>query len=167
MAADSDYVDFVLDCMAGVGPVRPVRFFSGTGLVMDGVQFAMITKSSRLFLVVDDETRPRYQAAGMEPFWYTRKTGRREVHRWYELPEDVLMDSDELRRWVADAIRIAAAGKRPKRAARTKQAPESKKAGSKKAVTKQVAAKKPALQKTGVKKTTVKKAAFKRKQGAK
>jgi len=113
MAADSDYVDFVLDCMAGLGPVRPVRFFSGTGLTMDGVQFAMITKTSRLFFVVDDATRPRYLAAGMEPFSYTRRTGRREVQRWYELPEDVLMDADELRRWVADAHRIAAATKKP------------------------------------------------------
>lgn len=118
MAADSDYVDFVLDCMAGLGPVRSVRFFSGTGLTMDGVQFAMITKTSRLFFVVDDATRPRYQAAGMEPFWYTRSTGRREVQRWYELPEDVLMDPDELRRWAADAIRIAATTKKPKRAKR-------------------------------------------------
>src|SRR3546814_20591039 len=112
MAADSDYVDFVLDCMAGLGPVRPVRFFSGTGLTMDGVQFAMITKSSRLFFVVDDATRPRYQAAGMEPFWYTRSSGRREVQRWYELPEDVLMDPDELQRWATDAIRIAATTKK-------------------------------------------------------
>lgn len=127
MAADSDYVDFVLDCMAGLGPVRPVRFFSGTGLVMDGVQFAMITKTSRLFFVVDDETRPRYRAAGMEPFWYTRSTGRREVQRWYELPEDVLLDPDELRRWATDALRIAAAGKRPKRAKPAVKKPAAKK----------------------------------------
>lgn len=145
MAADSNYVDFVLDCMAGLGPVRPVRFFSGTGLTMDGVQFAMITKSSRLFFVVDDATRPRYQAAGMEPFWYTRSTGRREVQRWYELPEDVLMDPDELRRWATDAIRIAATTKKPKR---TKPA-----------------AVKP-LKPKAVKKAVKKKSARKRKQGA-
>ena len=138
MAADGDYVDYVLDCMAGIGPVRPVRFFSGTGLVMDGVQFAMITKSSRLFFVVDDATRPRYQAAGMEPFWYTRKSGRREVQRWYELPEDVLMDPDELRLWATDAIRIAAATKRPKRTAAKK--PAAKKAAVKKKAVKRKAA---------------------------
>lgn len=137
MAADGDYVDYVLDCMAGLGPVRAVRFFSGTGLVLDGVQFAMITKSGRLFLVVDDATRPRYQAAGMEPFWYTRRTGRREVQRWYELPEDVLLDADELRRWAGDAIRIAAATKKPKRVA---QKPAAKKPAAKKAAGKKKAA---------------------------
>src|SRR3546814_16611272 len=50
------------------------------------------------------------------PFWYTRSSGRREVQRWYELPEDVLMDPDELQRWATDAIRIAATTKKPKRA---------------------------------------------------
>jgi DNA transformation protein len=118
MATDGGYVDFVLDCMAGLGPVRAVRFFSGTGLVIDGVQFAMITGSGRLFFVVDDATRPRYRAAGMEPFSYMRRTGRREIQRWYELPEDVLTDADELRRWAGDAIRIAATTRRPKRATR-------------------------------------------------
>lgn len=112
MAADSDFLDYVLDCMAplasGPGRVVPVRFFGGTGLTVDGLQFAMVTKSGRLFFVVDDETRPRYAAAGMEAFSYTRKSGRREVPRWYELPEDVLMDADLLRVWAADAIRIAA-----------------------------------------------------------
>lgn len=141
MAADSDYVDFVLDCMAGLGPVRPVRFFSGTGLTMDGVQFAMITKTSRLFFVVDDATRPRYQAAGMEPFWYTRSTGRREVQRWYELPEDVLMDPDELRRWAMDAIRIAATTKKPKRAKRAVAVKAPKPKAVKKAVKKKAAPK--------------------------
>lgn len=118
MAGGGDYLDFVLDCMAAVGPVRGVRFFGGTGLVMDGVQFAYVSGNNRLYFVVDDETRPAYEAAGMGPFWYTRKTGRREVRRWYELPEDVLQDAEELRGWMRGAVRIAGrtpAKKKPKR----------------------------------------------------
>ena len=107
MAGGQDYLEFVLDCMACVGPVRGVRFFGGTGLMMDGVQFAYVSGNNRLYLVVDNETRLGYEAAGMGPFWYTRKSGRREVRRWYELPEDVLQDPEELRRWAGDAIRIA------------------------------------------------------------
>ena len=118
MAGGGDYLDFVLDCMAAVAPVRGVRFFGGTGLIMDGVQFAYVSGNNRLYFVVDDETRPAYEAAGMGPFWYTRKTGRREVRRWYELPEDVLQDAEELRGWMRDAVRIAGrtpAKKKPKR----------------------------------------------------
>lgn len=124
MAADGSYLDYVLDCMNGLD-VRPVRFFGGTGLTMDGVQFAFVSRGNRIFFVVDDTTRPRYQAAGMEPFSYTRKSGQRLVERWYELPEDVLMDAEELRLWTADAVRIAAAGR--------KRRPRSKAAKSKRA----------------------------------
>lgn len=135
MPADSDFVDYVLDCMAGAGPVRPVRFFGGTGLTLDGVQFAYVTGSNRLFFVVDDVTRPRYQAVGMEPFSYTRRSGKRVVERWYELPEDVLMDGDELRQWMRDAVAIAARGKtsnkKPKPAAKPKTPSKSKASKSK------------------------------------
>ena len=123
MAGGGDYLDFVLDCMAGVGPVRGVRFFGGTGLIIDGVQFAYVSGNNRLYFVVDDETRPAYEAAGMEPFWYTRKTGRREVRRWYELPEDVLQDSEELGRWMRDAIRIAGSAPAKRKAAASMQRP--------------------------------------------
>lgn len=107
MAAGGNYVDFVLDCMAAAGPVGRVRFFGGTALILDGVRFAYVSANNRVYFVVDDATRPAYEAAGMGPFWYTRKTGRREVRRWYELPEDVLQDADELPRWVRDAVRVA------------------------------------------------------------
>ena len=33
MAGGGDYLDFVLDCMAGVGPVRGVRFFGVAAIV--------------------------------------------------------------------------------------------------------------------------------------
>lgn len=119
MAAENDFLNYVLDCMAGAGLVRPVRFFGGTGLTMDGVQFAFVSRSNRIFFVVDDTTRPLYQAAGMEPFSYTRKAERRLVERWYELPEDILLDPEELRRWMRDAAAIAARSRKPKAAKRT------------------------------------------------
>ena len=133
MAGGGDYLDFVLDSMAGVGPVRGVRFFGGTGLILDGVQFAYVSGNNRLYFVVDDETRPAYEAAGMGPFWYTRKTGRREVRRWYELPEDVLQDPDELRGWMRDAVRIAGRAPAKRKGAPVKQPSVSKKTPTPKA----------------------------------
>jgi len=129
MPADSDFVDYVLDCMTGIGPVRPVRFFGGMGLTLDGVQFAYVTGSNRLFFVVDDVTRPRYQAAGMEPFSYMRGSARRVIERWYELPEDVLMDDDELRRWVRDAVATAARSRTAKLMSKRKSAGKTKMKG--------------------------------------
>jgi DNA transformation protein and related proteins len=105
MAGDSDYLNYVLDCLSAArgGAVTRERLFSGSGLRIDGELFGVILRGV-LYFVVDDQTRPRFVEAGMGPFTYARKEVQREVPRWYELPEDVLTDADELRDWVREAL---------------------------------------------------------------
>lgn len=105
MPADGDYVDYVFDCLAAarVGPVTRERLFSGSGPRIDGELFGVILRGT-LYFVVDDQTRPRFMAAGMGPFTYRRQAGERRIERWYELPEDVLLDPGDLRDWVRDAL---------------------------------------------------------------
>lgn len=149
MAGDSDFVAYVQDCLAqaGLGPVMRERLFSGSGFRIDGEMFAVILRGT-LYFVVDDQTRPRFEVAGMGPFTYARKTETRVVPRWYELPEDVLLDNDELRDWMREALaavrrtskpaKVKTAGKtaasRPtakKAAARSKAAAKTRRAGRK------------------------------------
>lgn len=122
MAADSDYLRYVLDCLsaARVGPVSHERLFSGSGLRIDGDLFGVILRGT-LYFVVDDQTRPRFVEAGMGPFTYARKDVQREIPRWYELPEDVLTDADELRDWVWNALAAARRTAKPE-----KKKPEKK-----------------------------------------
>ena len=105
MPADSDYVDYVFDCFAAarVGPVTRERLFSGSGLRIDGELFGVILRGT-LYFVVDDQTRPRFIDAGMGPFTYSRKSVQQKIERWYELPEDVLLDPSDLRDWVQAAL---------------------------------------------------------------
>lgn len=105
MAADSDFRDYVLDCMAatGMGPVENARLFGGTSFKIDGALFAVILRNT-LYFVVDDLSRPRFEAAGMGPFTYARKNEQRVIPRWYELPEDVLLDAEDLRDWMREAM---------------------------------------------------------------
>jgi DNA transformation protein len=100
-----DYTSYVLDCLAAarVGPVTRERLFSGSGLRIDGELFGVILRGT-LYFVVDDQTRPRFVEAGMGPFTYSRKTVQRKIERWYELPEDVLLDPSDLRDWVHAAL---------------------------------------------------------------
>ena len=93
-------------------PVRTGRFFGGVGISQGNVQFAMIMGSS-LYLVVDDSTRQKYADAGMTPFSYTTKKGRIQVRRYFELPEEILTDPDELRTWVRESIEVAGKVKKP------------------------------------------------------
>lgn len=117
MAGD-DYASYVLDCLAAAraGPVTRERLFGGSGLRIDGELFGVILRGT-LYFVVDDQTRPRFVAAGMGPFTYSRKTAQRRIERWYELPEDILLDPADLRDWVQEAL--AAARRTAKPAAKT------------------------------------------------
>jgi TfoX/Sxy family transcriptional regulator of competence genes len=116
-----DFTAYVLDCLAAarVGPVTRERLFSGSGLRIDGELFGVILRGT-LYFVVDDQTRPRFVEAGMGPFTYARKSAQRRIERWYELPEDVLLDPAELRDWVLQALAASRRTAKPKTAARKK-----------------------------------------------
>lgn len=105
----SEYVRFVLDQLVRIGPISSGRFFGGVGLSVDAVQFAMVM-DNRLYFVVGEADREKYERAGMKPFSYSTRKKQVIVRRYYEVPEDVLMDTDELRLWAREAI--AAAGTR-------------------------------------------------------
>jgi TfoX/Sxy family transcriptional regulator of competence genes len=131
-----DFTSYVMDCLAAAraGPVTRERLFGGSGLRIDGELFGVILRGT-LYFVVDDQTRPRFVAAGMGPFTYSRKSEQRRIERWYELPEDVLLDPSELRDWVRDALaasrRTAKPEKTPakrKSSAAAKTGPAGKKA---------------------------------------
>ncbi len=125
-----DFTDYVIDCLAAarVGPVTRERLFSGSGLRIDGELFGVILRGT-LYFVVDDQTRPRFVDAGMGPFTYSRKTAQRKIERWYELPEDVLLDPSDLRDWVHAAVgafrRTAKPEKKPAKA-KTPRVPQKK-----------------------------------------
>ena len=106
MSTSTEYTTYVLDQLAPIGPLTTSRFFGGVGLSRDTVQFAMIMGNS-LYFVVDDTTREKYIAAGMACFSYLTKKGRVQVRRYFELPEEVLTDPAELRRWAKEATQVA------------------------------------------------------------
>lgn len=119
--------EFALDIaerVTGLGPVSVRRFFSGAGLVADGVQFAFVIGGS-LYLKVDDEFRGAFEAMGAKPFVYEGKRKPVTISSYYETPEDVIYDEDELRRWAVRSFKAAAAARlrrEPKKVASKKRA---------------------------------------------
>jgi len=117
MAGRDSLRDFVLEQMAGAGPVRSRAMFGGHGLYL-GERFFGIIWHDTLYLKVNDASRPRYEAAGMEPF--RPYTGRPTTMQYYQVPAEVLEDADMLAQWTTDAV---AAADSPRRAARPPRAP--------------------------------------------
>ena len=103
---NTEYTDYIVDLLEPIGSVASRRFFGGVALVWESKQFAM-HMGSTLFFCVDDTTREKYVDAGMEPFSYKTKKRRVLVRRYYEVPEDVLENRDELIAWAREAITVA------------------------------------------------------------
>jgi DNA transformation protein and related proteins len=108
----AEYVDYVLEHLQSIAPAQTSPFFGGVGISNGFVQFAMMMGNS-LYFVVDDDSRKKYEQAGMQPFSYLTKKGRVQVRRYFEVPEEVLTDSEQLRHWANEAMLVADKTKKP------------------------------------------------------
>jgi|ERR1700722_7996556 DNA transformation protein and related proteins len=119
MAVGRDYLDYVLEQLAGLSRVRPRRMFGGVGLYSDEIFFAIITDDS-VYLRVDEVSRADFVARGMNAF--RPYADRPDISMTYfAVPADVLEDAGTFVEWSRRAVAAAlAAGKdRPKRARKT------------------------------------------------
>ena len=91
--------------LAPLGHFRALRMFSGYGLYLDGVIFGLVARD-RLWLRVDDRSRPDFQKAGMEPFAYS-KDGKSVSLTYFRCPDPVLADPAKLQKWAKEARRAS------------------------------------------------------------
>jgi DNA transformation protein len=108
MAVSSDYLQFILEQLHGLGQVHARRMFGAAGLYCDEIFFGIISEDT-LYLRVDEASRPDYTARGMQAF--RPYADRPEVSMTYfEVPADVLEDSAELLTWSRRALVSRARG---------------------------------------------------------
>ena len=129
--------DFLIELFAGFGPVTIRPMFSGFGISADGITFAMALRSG-LYLRADEQNIPRFEAEGSKPFSYQTKARSVTVGSYWQLPERLYDDPDEMAEWARASLAAAqraALRKRPKtkKSAVKKMAPKqaAKKAASK------------------------------------
>ena len=141
--------DFLNDLFADFGPVTIRRMFSGYGISVDGVNFALALRAG-LYFRADEQSIPQFEAEGSAPFQYQqRKTARTvTVNSYWQLPARLFDDSEELAGWAGAALAAA------QRAA-LRKGPKTRKAAVAKAAPKRVAVeKKPAAKKKKASKKT-------------
>jgi DNA transformation protein len=118
MARNSEFIAFVKDQLAPLGPIVSRRMFSGAGIYCDGVIFALILGDT-LYFKVDDGNRSAYQAEGLSPFSYQARGRTVVIGAYWRVPERLFDDPDEMVAWARAAL--AAGGrarvkvKRPRR----------------------------------------------------
>jgi DNA transformation protein and related proteins len=108
--------DFLVDLFADFGPVTIRPMFSGFGISVDGVNFAMSLRAG-LFFRADAQTIPAFQAEGSKPFQYQTSKRSVTVATYWQLPARLFDDTDDFVDWARAALgaaQRAALKKRPK-----------------------------------------------------
>jgi DNA transformation protein len=110
MPVSAAYKSFIQDLLAEFGPVSIRHMFSGAGVYANGVMFAILADDT-LYLKADEVSARAFAAEGKGPFTY-RPKGRGEVAlSYWEVPERLLDDPEELVAWARRAHAVALAAK--------------------------------------------------------
>jgi len=98
--------DFLIELFAGFGPVTIRRMFSGFGVSADGINFALVLRGA-IYLRADAETIPRFEAEGCGPFRYEARGKVRTIGSYWQLPERLYDEPDEVTGWARAAYAAA------------------------------------------------------------
>jgi DNA transformation protein len=139
--------EFLVDLFSDFGPVTIRPMFSGFGISVDGVNFAMALRAG-LYFRADAVTIPQFETEGSKPFQYQTRAKTVVVNAYWQLPARLFDDTEELSEWARAALgaaQRASLKKRPKarkpaRIARNRIA--KNKAAKRKAATPKATAKK-------------------------
>jgi DNA transformation protein len=118
MAVSVSFRTYLLEQMGQIRPVTTRPMFGGLTFFAEGRAFAL-ADDGVVYFKVDDSNRPDFEAAGMGPFLPFGDPAK--PMQYYEVPADVLEDSEQLGAWMAKAIAVAARAK-----AKAKPKPKSK-----------------------------------------
>lgn len=109
MAASREYVDYLLESLAPLGPVVGKRMFSGVGLFLDGLMFAIVI-DDQLWLKADDLNRGEFTALDLPPFTYPRQS-KLTALSYYRAPDEALDAPHALLPWARSAFAAALRGR--------------------------------------------------------
>jgi DNA transformation protein and related proteins len=105
MAPKDTFASYCAELLSVLGAVRVKRMFGGHGIYVDELFIAIVTGET-LYLKADEQTVPRFEAAGCAPFVYSAKGRRVSLHYWSAPTE--AMDSPALMRpWGRLALEAA------------------------------------------------------------
>ncbi|TGK00305.1 TfoX family protein [Leptospira langatensis] len=142
----SSFLTHVQDRLKVCGPLTYKNMFGGYGVYSGSQIFAMVIKD-HLYFRVGPSNQAEYEASGMAPFSYSGKDGKIVRVSYWEVPEEILEDDEDLIFWFRKSLAEA-----------NKAASLKKKTPSKKKVSRSIAqvAKRLSPKKKAVKKKTSK-----------
>ncbi|MDE2256561.1 MAG: TfoX/Sxy family protein [Xanthomonadaceae bacterium] len=101
-----EFKRFVLDQLTRVPALSSAPFFGGVGLRSGDDFFGMIMGGA-LYFSTSPATREEFQKLGSRCFSYTKKGGKAQDTRLFEVPAEVLDDAETLHAWANRAIAVS------------------------------------------------------------
>jgi DNA transformation protein len=111
-SARNEFVDYVVELMAGWATVSTRKMFGGYGLYHEGLMFALIVEDE-LFLKTDAENLARLERAGSHPFVYQNQNRTVQLSYW-SAPPASLDSPAEMGEWCQSAYGSALRAKAAK-----------------------------------------------------
>lgn len=103
MAFTQEFLDKVLAKLNPIGPIQTKKMFGGVGIYFEDTFFALIAEDI-LYFKVDDSNREKYISRSMKAF---QPFHEKPSMNYYELPDEILNNDLELRKWVENSVEIA------------------------------------------------------------
>ena len=103
MSVSDEFTEYILDQFSQWRHVTARKMFGGVGLFCDSKMFGLIADDVA-YLKVDDSNRKQFVEAGSSPFKpYPDKL---TIMSYFEVPQDILDDPDELVKWAEQSLAI-------------------------------------------------------------
>ncbi|WP_294769033.1 TfoX/Sxy family protein [uncultured Rhodoferax sp.] len=112
---DASFADYCCELLQGLGPCIAKRMFGGWGISVEGLTVAILADlggGDTLWLKANEETAPRFLAAGCERFSYGSKTGTRGIN-YYSAPPDAMESPALMLPWGRLALEAALQARKP------------------------------------------------------
>ena len=106
MAISPEFQEHLLELLEPLGGVSARRMFGGAGLFKSGLMFGLVANEV-LYLKADEGTQPLFEERGLGPFRYEAKNGKRAVMSYWQAPDDLLEDGEEMIEWARRAFDVA------------------------------------------------------------
>ncbi len=106
MVASPEYAEYIVDLLTPHYPVSTRKMFGGVGIFCEYGMCVLISSEDVVYFKVDAENRADYESARMAQFMNMP---------YFQLPEELFEDADELGLWLAKSIGAAPRAQKKKK----------------------------------------------------
>ena len=101
-----EYRQWLIESFAPAGVVSVRRFFGLDGLYFGQQMFGLVA-DDRIYLKTDEQSWKEFEREGSAPLVYVARSGERVATSYWEIPQRLYDEPDELVRWAIRAHAIA------------------------------------------------------------